>query len=319
MAEARSYHGQPVLKEPTWTWEIPCYFFTGGMAGAAAGLSWLSELRGNDVLARRGWLVSFGAIGLSPAFLISDLGRPERFINMLRMFKVTSPMSVGSWVLSVSGASTAAAFADSWLPASVPGGRVAKPVAALFGLPLSTYTAALLANTAVPVWHEARRELPFVFASGAALSAGAATAAASPVTCAGPARRLAVASAVAELAIEQVMERRLGDLGRPYREGTPHRLTQVSRGAVLAGAGLLATLGARSRPAAVAGGVLACAGALATRWSIYRAGFASVADPSYVVGPQRARVQSGERPGAARVRSRAPGDAGRGSPAASTA
>jgi len=319
VADSRSYHGQPVLKEPTWTWEIPSYFFTGGMAGAAAGLSWLAELRGNDVLARRGWLVSLGAIGISPAFLISDLGRPERFFNMLRMFKVTSPMSVGSWVLSVSGASTAAAFTESWLPVNLPGGRVAKPVAALFGLPLSTYTAALVANTAVPVWHEARRELPFLFASGAALSAGAATAAATPVSCAGPARRLAVAGAVAEVAIEQVMERRLGDLGRPYREGTAHRLAQVSRVAALAGAGLLATVGARSRPAAVAGGVLACAGALATRWSIYKAGFASAADPSYVVGPQRARVASGERPGAARVTSRAPGGAGRGSPAASTA
>jgi Polysulphide reductase, NrfD len=86
----RSYHGQPVIKEPTWTWEVPTYFFTGGMGGASAGLAYLAGLRGNDVLARRAWAASLGAIGVSPVFLISDLGRPARFLNMLRMFKVTS-------------------------------------------------------------------------------------------------------------------------------------------------------------------------------------------------------------------------------------
>jgi DMSO reductase anchor subunit len=285
----RSYHGQPVLKEPTWTWEIPCYFFTGGLGGAAAGLSFVAGLRGNEELARRGWLVSLSALAVSPVFLISDLGRPARFLNMLRMFKVTSPMSVGSWILSVSGASTAAACADAFgLP--IPGGRVARPVAAVFGLPLSTYTAALIANTAVPVWHEARRELPFVFAAGAAASAGAAAAAATPASCAAPARRLAVAGGLAELALERAMESRLGFVGEPYGSGAPHALAWASRAATAAGAGLLGLAGARSRPAAVAGGLLMCAGALAARWSIYKAGFASAADPAYVVGPQRARV-----------------------------
>jgi len=318
VAEVRSYHGQPVLKEPTWTWEIPCYFFTGGLGGAAAGLSWLCELRGNDELARRGWLVSLSAIGVSPAFLISDLGRPSRFYNMLRMFKVTSPMSVGSWILSFNGATAAAAAAQEWLDVPIPFGRAAKPVAAALGLPLSTYTAALIANTAIPVWHEARRELPFVFAAGAAMSAGAAMVAASPVSCAAPARRLAVAGAVAELGIERFMESRLGSLGEPYHQGAPRTFSWVSRVATAAGAGLVGLAGARSRPAAVAGGLLMCAGALATRWSIYKAGFASAADPAYVVGPQRDRIAAGERPGAARTVARAPGDDRRGSPATST-
>ena len=86
-----------------WTWEIPIYFFTGGVAGASAGLAYLSEGRGNEVLAQRAWGAALGEITVSPALLISDLGRPERFLNMLRMLKVTSPMSLGSWSLSEAG------------------------------------------------------------------------------------------------------------------------------------------------------------------------------------------------------------------------
>ncbi len=196
----RSYHGQPVLKEPIWSWEIPDYFFVGGMAGASAGLAFCSGLRGNDVLARRAWTLALAGVGVSPALLISDLGRPERFLNMLRMFKVTSPMSVGSWVLSSAGAAITFAAADAWTGWFPRIGRLARPAAALLGLPLSTYTAALVANTAVPVWHEARRTLPFLFGSGAALSAGAGAVALTPTAAAAPARRLALGAAVAELA-----------------------------------------------------------------------------------------------------------------------
>src|SRR5439155_9437640 len=96
------YYGQPVIKEPIWTWEIPCYFFTGGVAGASAGLAFLAELRGNGVLGRRAWAVALTGVSVSPALLTSDLGKPVRFVNMLRMFKVTSPMSVGSWILTAS-------------------------------------------------------------------------------------------------------------------------------------------------------------------------------------------------------------------------
>src|SRR4051794_35011715 len=173
MAKADSYYGQPVIKEPTWTWEIPCYFYTGGLGGASAGLAYLSELRGDDELARRAWAAALAGVAVSPALLTSDLGKPLRFINMLRVFKVTSPMSVGSWVLTASGMTTAVAAANAWAGLFPASARVARPAAALLGLPLSTYTGALVANTAVPVWHEARGLLPVVFASGAAASAGA--------------------------------------------------------------------------------------------------------------------------------------------------
>ena len=298
--ETTSYHGQPVIKQPTWTWEIPTYFFTGGMSGASAGVAYLAGLRGNDVLARRAWTVSLGAIGISPVFLISDLGKPARFLNMLRMFKVTSPMSVGSWILSGSGAATTLAAANAWTGLFPRTARLARPAAALFGLPLSTYTAALVANTAVPVWHEARRTLPFVFGSGAGLSAGAMVAVVTPPADAAPARRLAVGAALAEGVANELMHHRLGEHGEPYKSGTASLFSHISRACTVSGAALMLRRGASSRAAAVVAGGLLCAGALAARWSIYKAGFQSTADPKYVVGPQRSLIERGERTGASR-------------------
>jgi hypothetical protein len=300
--ELRSYHGQPVIKEPIWTWEIPFYFFTGGLAGASAGLAWLSGLRGNEVLARRAWGASLAGIAISPVFLISDLGRPERFLNMLRMFKVTSPMSVGSWILSVSGATTALAAFNAWTGRFPRLAAAARPAAALFGLPLSTYTAALIADTAVPVWHDARETLPAVFASGAALSAGAAAVALTPPEHARPARRLALTAAAMEVASKELMEKRLGELGEPYKRGSAWGFGRIGPALIVGGAGLLAARGGRSRVAAAVSGGLLMAGALSARWSVYKAGFGSASDPKYVVGQQRRRVERGEGRGASRSR-----------------
>jgi hypothetical protein len=295
----RSYYGQPVLKEPVWTPEIPLYFFTGGLAGASAGLAYLADLRRNRDLARRSWAIALGAVSVSPALLVSDLGVPTRFLNMLRMFKVTSPMSVGSWILSASGLATGIAAANALTGAFPRSSRLARPAAAALGLPLSTYTAALLANTAIPVWHEARATLPFGFAGGAAASAGAAAVALTPPRRAAPARRVAVAGAVTEIAASELMVRRLSDLGEPYRKGSAGRLFKLALGLSAAGGGLIAARGARSRAAAIGGGALVGAGALAERWSIYRAGFQSAADPKYVVGQQRRRIGRGEPRGRA--------------------
>jgi hypothetical protein len=299
--DVRSYHGQPVIKDPVWSWEIPCYFFTGGLAGASAGLGYLCELRGDEVLARRAWATAMLGLTVSPVLLISDLGRPERFLNMLRMFKVTSPMSVGSWILSVSGASTAVVAAHSWLGLLPRVAKVARPAAALFGLPLCTYTAALVANTAVPAWHDARRTLPFVFGAGAGLSAGAAGMIATPPSEAGPARRLALAGAGAEMAAQLLMERRLGEQGEVYKHGTAARFGHLGRGCLVAGATLALRRASSSRGAAAAAGALLLGGALSARWSVFKAGFSSASDPRYVVGPQRRRIETGERPGAARA------------------
>jgi hypothetical protein len=288
---ARGRYSRPVIKEPVWKPEIPFYFYTGGLAGASAGLAALSELSGDPVLARRAWAAALAGAAASPLLLVSDLGKPARFMNMLRMFKVTSPMSVGSWILSGFGTSVGVAALDVFVR-RVPGAPAAKGAAALLGLPLTTYTAALIANTAVPVWHEARAELPVVFAAGAAMSAGAAAMVSTPVAHAGPARRLAVLGAGVELAAVEVMRHRLPSrVGRPYREGPAHTLGRVASGVTAAGAALAVARG-RRRGAAIAAGALLTAGAVLERWSVFKAGAQSAADPVATTGPQRERLEA---------------------------
>src|SRR3954451_23962040 len=108
-AHGTSPYGRPVIKEPTWTPEIPTYFYTGGLAGASAAFALVSDLAGERDVARRAWIAAFAGSIVSPALLISDLGKPSRFLYMLRMLKVTSPMSVGSWILAAFGTATAPA------------------------------------------------------------------------------------------------------------------------------------------------------------------------------------------------------------------
>jgi Polysulphide reductase, NrfD len=289
--EMRSYYGRPIIKEPTWTWEIPLYLFAGGLGGASSTLSLLARIRGNEKLAKTSLYIGAAADLASLPLLISDLGRPERFHHMLRVFKVTSPMSVGSWILFVSGGASSTAALLEALDVLRPLKYAVELVAGVLGGPLSTYTGALLSNTAVPVWHEARHELPFVFGASAAATAGAAAALVVPPDEAGPARRLAVGSAIAELGGMQLMERRLGTLlAEPYRRGPSGRLTRASKLAVAAGTAMLALRGKRSRGAAVTGGALILAGEMLMRWGIFKAGFASARDPKYTVIPQRERA-----------------------------
>jgi hypothetical protein len=289
--EFRSYYGRPVIKEPVWTWEIPTYFFTGGLAGASAVLSSAAALAGSDKLARTALYVGAAADLVSPALLISDLGRPERFHHMFRVVKVTSPMNVGSWVLLFSGgASTTAALLD--LAGRLRRVRTAAAiVSTLSGPPLATYTGVLISDTAVPVWHEARRELPWIFGASAAASAGAAASMFAPPRDAAPARRLAVVGVLAEGALMQAMQLRLGGLGEVYRQGEARTFSQAARGMATAGAALLATRGRKSRGAAVLGGALVCAGELSLRWAVFKAGKQSARDPKYVVESQRRRVE----------------------------
>jgi Polysulphide reductase, NrfD len=287
--EPRSYYGQPVIAEPVWNPEIPVYFFVGGIAGASAPLTLAAGLRGNDVLARRASAIALAGSALSAGLLVKDLGRPERFLNMLRMFKLSSPMSVGSWVLSGFGA-TAAASAGRELLGVLPAlGRGAQVAGAGLGPLLATYTSTLIANTAVPVWHEARRELPFVFGTSAVGTAGALATLVTPPAHAGPARRMLVGGALAELAAVQAMERRLGAIGKPYHEGRPGVLARTA--AISTAAGAVAAVA--GWPRAGAAGVLA--GGLAERWAVFRAGFASARDPGFTVGPQRERLRAGSR------------------------
>ena len=240
----------------------------------------MARARGNRPLATSALLNSLVGLGLSMPFLILDLGRPERFLNMLRVVKPTSPMSIGTWLLSGFSAATGAAVAGELLsavkplPVSGPLSLTAQGAAALLGTGVATYTAALVSDTAVPAWHEGRHEMPFIFAGSASASAGGAAAIFTPTAEAGPARRLAIGGAIVEVAASELMKRRLGPIARPYTEGTVKLLDRLSTALTVGGAALLGTLG-RRRPAAIAGGALLLAGSLCKRFAIFRAGFES--------------------------------------------
>jgi hypothetical protein len=287
--EMQSYYGRPILKEPVWQPEVPWYLFTGGLAGASSILGLAGRATGNQPLAKAGLYISMVGDAVSPALLISDLGRPERFLNMLRVFKVTSPMSVGSWILTASGGATTLATGLEVVDRAPRLKVLAEAVSALLGAPLSVYTATLVSNTAIPVWHEARRELPFVFAASSAASAGAAATAVLPPADAGPARRLAVGGVAAGNVAMLAMQARLGRLGRPYQKGEAGKYHALAKISTAAGAILLSRSAKRSRLAAVAGGTLVLAGEAALRWSVFKAGFQSARDPTNVVEPQRLR------------------------------
>jgi formate-dependent nitrite reductase membrane component NrfD len=291
-AEVRTYYDRPILKPPPWKWMIPAYLFTGGVAGVSSLLAMGGRLTGNRRLARQSRLAALGAVSASTVFLVTDLGRPARFYNMLRVFKPTSPMNVGSWLLSGYGTAAALAAASD-LTGMVPWlGGLADAAAATLAPGLATYTAVLLGNTAVPAWHEARRELPFVFAGGAAAGAGGLAVALAPPDAAGPARRALVGGTAVELAALALLRRRLGpDLAQVYQAGRAGTLEQASRWLGIAGAGTVAMAGRRRVPA-IAGGVAAMAASALARFAVFEAGRASTLDPRYVAGPQRERLDA---------------------------
>ena len=174
-AEFESYYGRQILKTPTWkTPDVPLYLFLGGLAGASAVLAEGAALhRPARSRARRPGSSAAGGAAAGTAALVHDLGRPERFLHMLRVFKPTSPLSVGSFILGPVRALSGIAAASQVTGRLPRVGRLAGFGAAALGPPLATYTAALFANTAVPAWHDAHRELPFVFAGSGAAAAGA--------------------------------------------------------------------------------------------------------------------------------------------------
>jgi formate-dependent nitrite reductase membrane component NrfD len=286
---ALSYYGKPIIKEPVWKTEIPNYFFTGGLAGASATVSAAARLAGNEPLGRRSLFVAAGAVSVSPYFLIKDLGRPLRFYNMMRVFKVTSPMSVGAWIIAAEGTSTGIAAACE-LFAVLPRVRATgQAIAGLLGPAMASYTGALVADSVVPVWHEGRRELPIVFAASSAAAAGGVAAALVPTAHARPARRLAVMGALAEVAAHKLMEKRMGGLiAEPFHHGEGGRYARAAETALLAGAAVLLA-GGRTRVGAVVGGTLLAAGSWCTRFSIFHAGKASASDPTYTSLPQKSR------------------------------
>jgi hypothetical protein len=291
-AEFESYYGRQIIKTPTWkTPDVPLYLFLGGMSGASSLLAEGAALSGNTRLEHATRLVAASGAAAGTVFLIHDLGRPERFLNMLRVIKVTSPLSVGSFILAPF-ASLSGAAAASQVTGRLPRlGRLAGAASTVFGAPLVTYTAALFANTAVPAWHTARKELPFVFAGSGATAAGGMAMLLVPPEDARPARRMAVGGAALELVAAETLKRNLGMVAEPYEQGLPGRLmTTASR--MTLGAAVVSTLvGPRSRWISRLCGATYVAGSVLTRFGIFEAGKASARDPKYTVVPQRERLR----------------------------
>jgi len=288
----QSYYGRPILKSPVWEPEIAVYFFVGGLAGASTLMAAAARRRGNQVLADRALFTACAGLGVSPLLLVKDLGRPERFHHMLRVFKVTSPMSVGTWLLTACGTTSAVATACRVLGILPHVQRAAEVLAAVVGPGVATYTAVLIADTAVPVWHQARRELPFVFAGSSLASAGALLTLITPEEHAAPARAVAVAGVAGGVVALQVMEHRLGETGDPYRSGAPRRYGRLGKVLGVSGASAMVLGGRRHRGLTRLGAAAILAGAMCERWSIFSAGPASAADPRFTITPQRERLQA---------------------------
>ena len=293
--EITTYYDRPVLKPPVWIWTVPTYFFVGGVAGAAMVVGMAAQLVEGPRLRRFDercrWI---GAVGgaVGSALLISDLGRKSRFLAMLRVFRPHSPMSVGSWVLA---AATPLSAGSALLTFSRSGGLryagfLAGIAAGILGMPLATYTAVLLGNTAVPFWQTTRRSLPFLFGASSA-SGLAAVFELMPLDKreTAIAHRFAIVSRVADLAAGQYVEReadRIPRVGIPLREGVSGALWRASK--VLTAASLVLTLiPGRSSTRRRVAGVLGIAGGLALRFAVFHAGKASSLDPRATFEMQR--------------------------------
>jgi len=285
------YYGMPTLKAPAWTWEVPVYFFAGGAAGAATVIARVAKMTGADPrLVRDARLVA--AIGgvISPALLVADLGMPSRFLHMLRVFKIQSPMSVGSWTLVVFSSSAAGvAFL-----ASIEGGNrhsnrtirnlenAAEFVSLLSGVVLSTYTGVLIGATAIPVWHKNVGLLPIHFATSGMATASAVLELRGHENIA--LNSIGLATALGETAIGTAIELRKDPALRPLKEKKSGWLTRI--GGLLSGPlplllRLLSLGGGqeRRRKLRKAAALSSVAGSVITRFAWTQAGKASAEDP----------------------------------------
>lgn len=305
-AREGTYYDLPLLKEPVWKWYIPAYFYVGGVAGAAAALGAAAQLaigRASPGRLRRRLpapehrlvghcrILATGGAAASAALLIADLGRPERFLHMLRVFRPSSPMNMGTWFLSAFGACCAASTLPHLLPSRPWQRRVsdtAALLAGLMGLPLCTYTGVLIASTAVPIWQGTRKTLPVLFgASGAAGAASLLDLWPSGGEGDRIARRFGLMGKAFEIALMGVLEREAAavpEVARPLRRGASGALWKASRSLAVASLACSFLGGRGWRRVA---GVLGTAGALALRFAVLQAGRASARDPRATHAQQR--------------------------------
>lgn len=312
------YYGIHLLKEPQWTFEVPLYMFVGGAAGSAAVIGAVADWIGRDPeLARRARWIAFGGAILSSSLLISDLGRPQRFLNMLRVFKVQSPMSVGAWTLAAFGGASAASLfakaAERRFGNSFPVHVIANSgqlLSALLGLPLHNYTGVLIGATAIPVWNKNIQTLPIHFgASG--VQAGVSILELMGHSRSQALNMLGIGSALLETWEGSQLERRRDEELRPLKQGISGWVTRT--GGLLSGPvslvlRLLATAsgGTRSQALRRAAAICGIMGSLLTRYGWVGAGRASARDwrlPLNVAPDERLLIEQNEAsPGPVRSR-----------------
>jgi formate-dependent nitrite reductase membrane component NrfD len=297
-APAGAVHG-PMIKGPVWTWEIPVYMWTGGIAAGSAFVALACDLTGDHRSAKIARKVALSAVLPAPLLLTADLGRPGRFLNMLRIIKPRSPMSTGAWCLVVfSGTLSGAVGAD--LLGKPRAARALGALASVLGGYLGSYTGALLACTAVPVWARSRMVLGPIFVSTATATGAAATRlvlVASGLPKGHPSRRalstIETASIVTELTLALVNERRLGGTAKSLLRGRAGRVYWLARACVILGLGSRLLARRADRPAAHdLASALYLAGGLAFRIAWVNAGKASAADHEDVAATARSRARA---------------------------
>ena len=300
-----SYYGRPIVKPPPWDYKIAAYLFLGGMAGGSAMLALGADAAGLDKLRRNTRLTALGSTIAGTGFLILDLGRPERFLHMMRTFKPSSPMNMGTWILGAFGTGAgvvAAVEVDNMTGQKLPLGplrsllqcaeKPAGVLTALIGAPLASYTGALLADTAVPTWNAARDNLSYLFVSSAAMASSGAALMTTPTAQTRPARVLATIGAASELYFSEKLTEPMHPVeAEPLETGRPGMKLRWAKRLTIAG-GVGAALLSRNRIAAIASGAALATASLLTRSAILEAGIDSTKDPRHVVEPQKARLEA---------------------------
>jgi hypothetical protein len=289
-----TYYDRPVLKEPVWIWAVPAYFYVGGAAGAASVMGAAAQALGGDqlrALVRRCRWISAAGTAAGVALLVYDLGRPERFLNMLRVFRPTSAMSMGSWTLAATGAlSSGAAFFSHREGFSRAVGDASGLAAGAFGLPLAGYTAVLLSDTAVPLWRHTRRSLPLLFVASAVTTAASMLQAGELSDEEEKAVRVFdVLGGLAESAAIMALERdasRNPRVGEPLHTGLGGSLWRLAKLGSAAGL-ILSLLPGRGRGRSWLSAMLGTATGLSLKFAIFHAGKASARDPRATFEPQR--------------------------------
>ena len=293
-----TYYDRPLLKKPVWSADIPIYYFLGGTAGAALTLGAAIQLvspRGKHPARRLSAICHWtGIVGstLGAAFLIHDLGRPARFLAMMRVFRPTSPMNLGVWVL---GGAAPAAITTGLLinREGILGlvGETAGYLSGIFGAALAGYTGVLVSNSAIPVWQEARRWLPVLFVASSVSAAAGVIDTMSPGS---HARRLTrifgTAGRVAEIAAAKMVEHdasAVPKVAEPLHRGPSGALWKTATW--LTAASLVLSLApGRGRKKMLAAGLCGVAGSLCMRFAVHYASEASALDPKASFHLQRA-------------------------------